>query len=334
MLRELLADTGQVKVTYDCHRLRGLLALLQVDVKGGEGGQSVAEDGDGGGVGAPPCASLLDLQLAAEHEDGGGAWATDTFAFLTAAAQRGWAPAYQKGKVTPAAALLLAAEGLQTRAGWGPLGMPDDAEEGGKKAAAAPALAVVRRATALRVASIRRALARGSGGGGSGGEAPPSSSSAAALASVPVYARCRPLLFDPRRRRLASLELLEARDGQGALARGLVAVNENVEPLYALVPPRLFGGRLGKEEEKEKEGGREGVASAIHPAGYGPPEEEEEEEEEQGEAEQEEQEPGWREPAVVHALMELVLDLGQRPRAKLRGRRERCYLHPDPSVVS
>ena len=107
-----------------------------------------------------------------------------------------------------------------------------------------------------------------------------------------------------------------ARDRQGALARGAVSVNGHAEQLYALIPPRLFGG--------EPVGGA--AVPIMHAAGLGW----EERKEGDGDVGQE---PGWTDPAVENALVEIVVDLGQRPRAKLQGRREPRYLHSDPSVV-
>lgn len=52
-----------------------------------------------------------------------------------------------------------------------------------------------------------------------------------------------------------------------------------------------------------------------------------------GEGEGPKQQPGLRDPEVVHSLVEIVMDLGQRARAKLQRRREPLYLHPDPRVV-
>lgn len=122
---------------------------------------------------------------------------------------------------------------------------------------------------------VYRSVALTAAGGGSGGG---EDEERFARAGVPAQARWRPLLFDPAGKRLASLKLLVARDGDAALARRALKVTEDVEPLYALVPPRLFGGGNGgggnggggrqREEAKAAEAVEEdGAVPAIHPVG-------------------------------------------------------------------
>jgi hypothetical protein len=106
LLLELLEDPKQLKVTFDCYRLRGLVALL------------LRDDGTVGGwseEALPGFPSMFDLQLVGEYEGASGR--PSALEFLTAAAQQGWAPAYQKDKVAPATALLAATWGLQKRRG-------------------------------------------------------------------------------------------------------------------------------------------------------------------------------------------------------------------------
>lgn len=276
-LRGLLADPGEAKVTFDCSRMAPLLDLLGMDgdVDGDVDGEAAGEAENEVAWLAAAARSplrftgLIDLQLAADLEGG----PSSTLAQCVACVGRAdWATALGKTQSSPAA-LLRAGEALQGRTGWGTLDDPYDQST-------PSALALVRKATALRLAMVRRA----------------------ARQEEPAHpAGARPLLFDPQQKRLVSVELALMGGGPVMLEGAALLVNEDVESLYGIVPLRLF-------EAEPLEG-------ADPPEwAQGPP-------------------IRWQDPAVAHRLIEIVLDLGKRPRAKLRGERQPVYLHRDPSVL-